>query len=146
MKNLVKILLVVSVLSYGNIALGQTATPTSAPSTQPTVAAKITPDQRAERRAADLKTRLGLSDEQTAKVKKIILDNENQRNADMKTAGQDKDARVAAMKKNREQLDNDLAKVFTADQLAKYKASQQRPSANAPAGIFLQPEHRNNFF
>src|ERR1035437_8237381 len=113
MKNLVKILLVVSVFTYGNLAFGQTAA-TQAPATSSTQAAqvKITPEQRAEKRAAELKTRLGLTDDQTTKVKEIFLKNESSRNEAMKAAGQDKDARIAAAKSSREQLDSDLAKVF----------------------------------
>jgi len=137
MKNLVKILLVVSVFVYGNLAFGQTAA-TQAPATTsakpaPSAQVKMTPDQRAEKRAADLKTRLGLTDDQTAKVKQIYLNNETSRNAAMKAAGQDKDARIAAAKNSREQLDNDLAKVLTADQNAKYKATQPKTAATAPA-------------
>lgn len=140
MKNLVKILLVVSVFTYGNLAFGQTAATQAPASTNPTQAAqvKITPEQRAEKRAAELKTRLGLTDDQTTKVKEIFLKNESSRNEAMKAAGQDKDARIAAAKNSREQLDSELGKVFTADQLAKYKSTQAK--ASATPGNAVQPK------
>ena len=134
MKNLVKLAFVVSVFIYGNLAFGQSAATQAPATTKPAMApqAKMTPDERAQKRADQLKTRLGLSDDQTTKVKDIYMKNETSRSAAMQAAGQDKDARATAMKKNREDLDNELAKVFTADQLKKYKDSQPKAAA-APA-------------
>ena len=86
---------------------------------------KLTPEQRAEKVASNLKTKLSLSDEQQKKVYQIEVDKmkkaEEWRKANHETMKAKRDERQAFLKAN----DEKLQQVLTADQKKTYEAIRQ---------------------
>ncbi len=147
MKNFVKILLVVSIFGYGTVAIAQEkqdpAAKQAAPAAKPAGDAKgapqqapkpLTPEERAEKRAEQLKKRLDLSTEQVAKVKAIIMKSDTEMQNAMKTAGADKEARMAARDKVRENEKAEMIKVLNPEQQTKYKAMENPPKRPTEGG------------
>jgi hypothetical protein len=86
---------------------------------------KLTPEQRAEKVASNLKTKLSLSDEQQKKVYQIEVDKmkkaEDWRKANHEAMKSKRDERQAFLKAN----DEKLQQVLTADQKKAYEAMRQ---------------------
>jgi len=74
----------------------------------------------AEQRAARLKDSLALSDDQVGKIITIFQESDRQREDAVASAGDDRDARMAAMRKVMEGADARIDSVLTDSQKAKY--------------------------
>lgn len=72
--------------------------------------AQFTPEQRADRMSNHLQSNLSLTDEQKQKVKDLFLEQEKKREADQ-----------TKRKETREEMDKSLTKIFTPEQMEKYK-------------------------
>ena len=87
----------------------------------------LTPEQRIEKRLAHAKKKLGLSDDQVAKLKAILEQNEAQLKADreaMRSAAPGTDAKKDARQKllaDTKSIREQLKGVLTPDQLKKWK-------------------------
>jgi hypothetical protein len=77
---------------------------------------RMTPEQRAAR----LKDSLALSDDQLAKVVTIFQDADKRREEAFSSAGDDRDARMAAMRKVMDDTDVKIDSVLTDGQKTKY--------------------------
>src|ERR1017187_1970551 len=123
-KVIVKILLVIAVFTYANVSFGQQKGGNN-----------MTPEQRADKKTEELKAKLNLTADQLPKVKEIVLKHENSRQKAIQAAGDDKDARHAAMQKDREAFTNDMSKVITPEQLSTLKTMEEhKPKGGAPQG------------
>jgi hypothetical protein len=123
-KVIVKIMLVVAVFAYGNVSFGQQKGGNN-----------MTPEQRADKKMEELKGKLNLTPDQLPKVKEIVLNHENSRQKAIAAAGDDKDAKHAAMQKDREAFTNDMSKVLTPDQLSTLKTIEEhKPKSGTPQG------------
>lgn len=71
---------------------------------------QFTPEQRADRMSYHLQSNLSLTDEQKQKVKELFLEQEKKREADH-----------TKRKETREEMDKSLTKIFTPEQMEKYK-------------------------
>jgi protein CpxP len=78
---------------------------------------RMTPEQRAAR----LKDSLALSDEQVGKIIAIYQQSDKDREEAMSTAGDDRDARMAAMRKIMDETDTKIESLLTDTQKAKYE-------------------------
>ncbi|HTY59001.1 MAG TPA: hypothetical protein VMF59_09290 [Bacteroidota bacterium] len=74
----------------------------------------------AEQRAARLKDSLALSDEQVAKLLPIFQESDRLRADAFSSAGDDRDARMAAMRKIGDETDARIDSILTGTQKAKY--------------------------
>jgi hypothetical protein len=115
-KVIVKILLVAAVFTYGNVTFGQQK------------GSNLTPEQRADKKTEDLKGKLNLTPEQLPKVKAIVLNHENSKQKAIQAAGDDKEAKHAAMQKDHEAFVADMSKVLTPDQLSTLKTLEEHKS------------------
>jgi protein CpxP len=77
--------------------------------------------QTPEQRAARLKDSLALSDDQVGKVVAIYQESDKQREAAFTAAGDDRDARMAAMRKVMDNTDTKIESILTDSQKAKYE-------------------------
>lgn len=94
----------------GNMAQAQTPTDQH----NGAKAQNMTPEQRVEKRTTYLTTKLALSTEQTTKVKEALTNFEKNRTPDK-----------AALKKNKENFDQQMAGILDPEQMEKYKAVQE---------------------
>jgi Spy/CpxP family protein refolding chaperone len=77
---------------------------------------RMTPEQRAAR----LKDSLALSEDQVAKLVPIYTESDKKREAAFATAGDDRDARMAAMRSVMDSTDSKIESLLTDSQKAKY--------------------------
>ena len=77
---------------------------------------RMTPEQRVAR----LKDSLALSDEQVSKIVTIFSESDKKREEAMASAGDDRDARMQAMRSVMESTDTRIDSVLTESQKAKY--------------------------
>ena len=84
--------------------------------------AKLTPEQRADKRSQLLKDKLKLSDQQASQVKSAILEFEQNR-----TGARDD------MRKNHESLEVTLGSIFTPEQKKQYDEMQEKRKAEMKA-------------
>ncbi len=77
--------------------------------------------QTPEQRAARLKDSLALSDDQVAKIVPIFQESDKLREDAFTSAGDDRDARMAAMRKIGDETDAKIESVLTDTQKAKYE-------------------------
>lgn len=87
---------------------------------------RMSPEERVERHTANLKEKLGLSDEQTTKVKAILKANAEKQRAAFEKAresGQqpDRDKMRAQMQESMKKQDAEISALLNADQKAKYE-------------------------
>jgi Spy/CpxP family protein refolding chaperone len=78
---------------------------------------RMTPEQRAAR----LKDSLALSDDQVGKLVPIFQDSDKLREDAFASAGDDRDARMAAMRKIMDETDTKIESVLTDTQKTKYE-------------------------
>ena len=88
------------------------------------------PEDRANNQAKRLAEKLGLSAEQEKKVYAIALLNAQQQDADRAKYQDDREILMSACKQNMNNYDAGLAKILTADQLAKYNQLKAERRAN----------------
>jgi hypothetical protein len=96
---------------------------------------RLTPEQRAAR----LKDSLALNDDQVAKVVTIYQDADKQREEAFSSAGDDRDARMAAMRKVMDDTDAKVESVLTGDQKTKYD-DMKKQRAQGGQGFRKRPE------
>ena len=84
----------------------------------------------AEQRAARLKDSLSLSDDQVGKIITIFQDSDRLRQDAFASAGDDRDARMAAMRKLMDEADARIDSVLTDTQKAKYEAMKKERGQN----------------
>lgn len=98
---------------------------------------RMTPEQRAAR----LKDSLALSEDQVAKLLPIYLESDKKREAAFAASGDDRDARMAAMRSVMDSTDTKIESILTGSQKAKYldmvkqrmqrgQGFQRRPQTN----------------
>jgi protein CpxP len=78
---------------------------------------RMTPEQRAAR----LKDSLALSDDQVGKVVAIFKESDSRREDAVAAAGEDRDARMSAMRKIMDETDTRIDSLLTDSQKAKYE-------------------------
>jgi protein CpxP len=83
---------------------------------------RMTPEQRADR----LKDSLALSDDQVGKVLAIFKESDTKREDAFAAAGDDRDARMSAMRKIMDETDTKIESVLTDSQKAKYEAIKKQ--------------------
>lgn len=84
----------------------------------------------AEQRAARLKDSLALSDDQVGKIVTIFQENDKERQDAFASAGDDRDARMATMRKLMDEADARIDSVLTDTQKAKYDAMKKQRAQN----------------
>ena len=91
---------------------------------------KFTPGQKADRMTAHLKQQLTLSDDQAEKVKAVYLDHL-----------QKMESGAAKRKEAHAELESNLSKIFTEDQLSKFKTmeAERREQMKARRNQEMQP-------
>jgi Spy/CpxP family protein refolding chaperone len=80
----------------------------------------------AEQRAGRLKDSLALSDDQVGKIVTIFQESDRQRQDAFASAGDDRDARMAAMRKVMDAADARIDSVLTGTQKAKYEEMKKQ--------------------
>ena len=88
------------------------------------------PEERANNQAKRLTEKLGLSAEQEKKIYALALQNAQQQDADRAKYQDDRESLINARKQNMNNYDAGLAKILTADQLAKYNQLKAERRAN----------------
>jgi len=83
---------------------------------------RMTPEQRAAR----LKDSLALSDDQVGKLIPIFQESDRKRTEAMDAAGDDRDARMAAMRGVMESTDKQIESILTDTQKAKYEGMKKQ--------------------
>lgn len=83
---------------------------------------QITPEQRAEKTAAQLQTKLALTNDQKAEVYKIEVEKLKKQEDWRKESRDEMTKKMEARKAEMRKSDEKLGKVLTADQKAKYEA------------------------
>lgn len=96
------------------------------------VAPRASVEMRAERMTNHLRYNLKLTEEQTPKVKEILLAQEKQKDADIGKYSENKEEIEKANKKRSEVTEAELAKVLTTEQMSEYKKMWVRPSESQP--------------
>jgi protein CpxP len=83
---------------------------------------RMTPEQRADR----LKDSLALSDDQVGKVLAIFKESDTKREDAFAAAGDDRDARMSAMRKIMDETDTKIESVLTDSQKSKYEEMKKQ--------------------
>jgi CHASE1-domain containing sensor protein len=86
----------------------------------------------AEQRAARLKDSLALNDDQVGKIVTIFQESDKQRQDAFASAGDDRDARMAAMRKVMDAADARIDSILTGTQKAKYEEMKKQRAQNFP--------------
>ncbi|PJJ47802.1 Spy/CpxP family protein refolding chaperone [Hymenobacter chitinivorans] len=103
-------------------------TPSATPPAQGREHRQVSPDERATRRSEQLTKELGLTADQSSRIKQILLTREQEMQAlrgQGKPEGADRAQLGAQMKANREKYDAQFKEVLTADQYAKFSQLQK---------------------
>ncbi|UOQ54674.1 DUF4890 domain-containing protein [Hymenobacter cellulosivorans] len=89
---------------------------------------QASPEERATRQSEQLTKQLGLSTDQTSRIKQILLTREQERQAlrgQGRPAGATREQMGAQLKANRDKYEAQFKEVLTADQYAKFTQMQQ---------------------
>ncbi|UOQ73922.1 DUF4890 domain-containing protein [Hymenobacter cellulosilyticus] len=121
-----------SLLAAFALTIGSAAaqTTTSAPATRGRgeMRQQASPDERATRQSEQMTKQLGLSADQTSRIKQILLTREQERQAlrgQGRPEGATREQMGAQMKANRDKYEAQFKEVLTADQYAKFTQLQQ---------------------
>lgn len=86
---------------------------------------KLTPEKRAEVATTQMKVRLDLSDEQTAKVKAVQTDHFKKVEKNLEEMRAHREVMDARMKKQTDETDAELKKILTEEQFKKYQEKKE---------------------
>lgn len=88
-------------------------------------AEKLSPEKRAELAATQLKVRLDLTDDQTAKVKAVQLDHFTKVEKNLEEVRAHREMMDARMKKQSDETDAELKKILTEEQFKNYQEKKE---------------------
>ena len=88
---------------------------------------RLSIEEKAKKQTERMAEKLSLIDEQKLKVEAINLKYAQKQNEMMKSAKEEREAKMKMMKANREEKDAELKKVLTPEQYTLYQQNQQRP-------------------